>query len=159
MRTFPPWPQHRDLQLYHDRSHYLLQTCLTQSAATLPTNVRSFIVLVTPFYYVTTISRYSNRERQKTSQALSLRGALLWSALSLGPECGCERDSRAWIRTSNHRHLYPIRKTHPNTIFAATHGLVITHDDNAPQGLYQCISTLPCIQYLHQLPQLISRIP
>ena len=53
MRTVPPWRQHRDLNLCHDLSHYLFQTCLIYNSAphtaSHPTTARSFIVLVTPF--------------------------------------------------------------------------------------------------------------
>ena len=37
-------------------------------------------------------TRYSNRERQKTSQALSSRRHPRWSALGRRPDCGCDRD-------------------------------------------------------------------
>ena len=64
MRTAPPWLQHRDLNLCHDLSHYLFQTCLIHNSAphtaSHPTTARSFIVLVTPFplchHHQTTLS-------------------------------------------------------------------------------------------------------
>ena len=81
------------------------------------------------------------RDREKTSFALSSRRHPLWSALRRGP-CGCDRDSRAWICTSSHRHL---EKLSPNTIVAATSGLVLTHDGNVPQELHQLATQTPLI--------------
>ena len=62
MWTSPPWLQHRDLNLCHDLSHHLFQTCLIHNSAPHtaphPTNARNFIVLVTPFSIVSPSSNH-----------------------------------------------------------------------------------------------------
>ena len=215
--------QHRDLNLCHDLSHYLFQTCLIHNSAphtashltlavssfawylfhcvtiirphwaSLPTwlealsrfpiedgwmethRVRllssiprvslpvhnSCTALLLPFNFTISCSSWSYnfgipiRDRQKTSQALSSRRHPLFVESHVDAIVTPElRFAPVVIATCN-----PIEKLTPNTMVAATPGLVLTHDGNAPQHLYQCISTIPCIQHLHQLPQLTSRIP
>ena len=51
-RTSPPWLQHRGLNLCHDLSHYLFQTCLVHNSALHtaphPTNARDTFSTVSP---------------------------------------------------------------------------------------------------------------
>ena len=69
-RTSPPWIQHRDLSLWHDLSHYLTQTCLRRTSASVtafqPMNSRSFVVPVTPcplcHHHQTTIELLLHRD-------------------------------------------------------------------------------------------------
>ena len=96
---------HRDSRLCHGFNRRRLD-----GDAPHPTllNSTSFFQRTHLVYSIADATRYSNRERLKTSRALSSRHHQLWSTPHRGPACGCDRDSTAWVRTTSHRH----RKTH-----------------------------------------------
>ena len=158
MRTSPSWIQHRDVKTCHERSH-LLQTCLSHNSAPHPTNARLVTTLSFLPSRLEAVSRFQSKtagwgrtasDSAKFSEFLSgVRNSYTALLIQLGIPIV---SVRLLLKTFCHVVIVsgpltcnPIEKLTSNTIVAATHGLVLTHDGNAPQQLYHCISTILCI--------------